>query len=98
MRVFALRAIPIMGWLFLAYGAIAAGRGKPLRHRALRTAWWIDAFLSIVVHTVQIPVAIRRRDELEYSRARTAALTLVFGLTWWKTQPSATSRTTEEIR
>lgn len=88
-----LRAIPVLGWAFLLYGGLRATRGRPLRHPVLRAVWWIDAFLSIVVHTAQIPSAVRRGDRLGHSRIRTALLTLVFGLTWWKTQPTVREET-----
>lgn len=94
MKTLALRSIPIMGWLFLAYGIVAAVRRRPLRHPLARTVWWIDAFLSLVVHTAQIPAALAEADPKKHSRAKTAALTMIFGLTWWKTQPT----TKESIR
>lgn len=100
MRTVLLRAVPVLGWLFLAYGVIRGMRGEPLRHRSLRTLWWIDAFLSVVVHTAQIPAAIRQGDELGHSRLRTALLTFVFGLTWWRTLPqvpTTDSRANQEI-
>ncbi|NLE79166.1 MAG: hypothetical protein GX610_06205 [Rhodococcus sp.] len=93
-----MRAIPLLGWLYLAYGAVRAVGGNPIRHRVLRIVWWIDAFLSIVVHTAQIPSAVREGDKRGHSRARTALLTFVFGLTWWKTQPGHDTRSSEEIR
>lgn len=100
MRTGILRAVPVLGWLFLAYGAIREMRGNPLRHRGLRTIWWIDAFLSVVVHSAQIPAAMRTGDELGHSRPRTALLTFVFGLTWWRTLPqvpTTDSRANQEI-
>ncbi|WP_067857361.1 hypothetical protein [Nocardia shimofusensis] len=84
-KVLALRAIPILGWLYLAVGAVAAWRGRAPRHRLLRAAWWIDAFLSLVVHAAQIPVALRAAEGSGRSALRTAVLTQIFGLTWWRT-------------
>ncbi|MGW0173934.1 hypothetical protein ACWDUM_08810 [Rhodococcus sp. NPDC003322] len=82
-----LRVIPVLGWLYLAYGALGTAAGSPLRHPAARAAWWIDAFLSVVVHAAQIPAALRA-DRGRRSPAATAALTMAFGMTWWKTQPA----------
>ena len=86
MKTLALRTIPILGWIFLAYGALTQLRGHRLRHPLIRAAWWIDAFLSLIVHPAQIPAALRRADG-HRSRPATAALTLIFGMTWWATQP-----------
>lgn len=84
-KVLALRAIPIIGWLYLAAGVVAAARGQAPRNRLLRAAWWIDAFLSVLVHAAQIPVALRAADGSGRSPLRTALLTQIFGLTWWRT-------------
>lgn len=78
-RVWALRAIPLAGWAFLAYGLV-----RPLRSPLLRAAFWIDVSLSVGVHAAQIPAARRAAAPLGYSGARTAAMTLVFGATWWR--------------
>ena len=86
MKTLLLRSVPILGWLFLAYGVVAAVRDRPLRGR-WRAVWWIDAFLSVVVHAAQIPAAVKQAESLGHSPAKTAALTMIFGLTWWKTQP-----------
>ncbi|WP_040796973.1 hypothetical protein [Nocardia higoensis] len=84
-KVLALRAVPIIGWLYLAAGAVAAARGRAPRNRLLRAAWWIDAFLSLLVHAAQIPVALRAARGSGDSALRTALLTQIFGLTWWRT-------------
>lgn len=84
-KVLALRAIPIAGWLYLVAGAVAAWRGRVPRHRLLRATWWIDAFLSVAVHAAQIPVALRAAQGSGHSTLRTALLTQIFGLTWWRT-------------
>ncbi|MEU8897580.1 hypothetical protein [Nocardia sp. NPDC048505] len=86
MRTSALQAVPILGWLYLIAGLIAAARGRAPRSRALRAIWWIDAFLSIVVHAAQIPAALRAAPDRD--PVRTAVLTQVFGLTYWRTQES----------
>ena len=86
MKTIALRTIPILGWIFLAYGALTQLRGHRLRHPLIRAAWWIDAFLALTVHPAPTPAALRRADG-HRSRTATAALTLIFGMTWWTTQP-----------
>ena len=87
MKTLLLRTVPILGWLYLAYGISEAAKDRPLRG-ARQTVWWIDAFLSIVVHAAQIPTAVKQAETLGHSSAKTAALTMIFGLTWWKTQPT----------
>ncbi|WP_067697928.1 hypothetical protein [Nocardia jejuensis] len=86
MKVTAVRAIPILGWLYLAAGLIAALTDRAPANRLLRAIFWIDAFLSIVVHAAQIPSALRASAASGRSPVRTAVLTQIFGLTWWKTQ------------
>lgn len=85
MKTTALRAIPIAGWLYLAAGLIAAAAGHAPENRLLRALWWIDAFLSIVVHAAQIPFAVRAARGCGRSAAEIAVMTQVFGLTWWRT-------------
>ena len=85
MKTVLLRSVPVLGWVYLAYGIVAAVRDRPLT-AGLRALWWIDAFLSIVVHAAQIPAAVKQAESLGRSPAKTAALTMIFGLTWWKTQ------------
>ncbi|MBB5911856.1 hypothetical protein BJY24_000723 [Nocardia transvalensis] len=86
MRTTALRAVPILGWLYLAAGLVVAATDRTPSSRALRALWWIDAFLSVVVHAAQIPVALRASRGSGRSPARTAAMTQIFGLTWWRTR------------
>ncbi|HET6357453.1 fatty acid CoA ligase family protein [Streptomyces sp.] len=78
----ALRTIPLLGWAYLAAWPLL-----PLDHVALTALWWLDAFLSVVVHAVQIPSALRAEQELATGRKpwATAALTMLFGATWWRT-------------
>lgn len=78
--VLALRSIPILGWAFLLLGVL-----RPFRSTTLRAIFWIDAFLSIVVHAAQIPAARRETADRGISAGRTALMTMVFGATWWKT-------------
>jgi acyl-CoA synthetase (AMP-forming)/AMP-acid ligase II len=78
-KALAPRLVPIVGWLYLAYGVIAG-----FAHPLLWALFWLDAFLSVVVHAAQIPLAWRRARLAGHSFARTAALTMLFGATWWK--------------
>ena len=72
-------AIPVAGWIYLVVGALV-----PLPHALLRAFWWIDLFLSVVVHALQIPMAHRVALPLGFSRCRTAGYTMLLGATWWK--------------
>ncbi|WP_280215146.1 hypothetical protein [Nocardia cyriacigeorgica] len=85
MRTTALRAIPIIGWLYLVAGLIAASTRRAPAHRLPRVLWWIDAFLSIVVHAAQIPFALRAARHSGRSTTEIALMTQIFGLTWWRT-------------
>ncbi|MFE9576702.1 hypothetical protein ACFYO1_09995 [Nocardia sp. NPDC006044] len=82
----ALRAIPVLGWLYLAGGVLAVATDRVPRNRLLRAAWWIDAFLSVVVHAAQIRPALRAAEGSGRSPVETAVLTQIFGMTWWRTQ------------
>ncbi|GAB2632124.1 hypothetical protein [Nocardia goodfellowii] len=84
MKPSALQAIPVLGWIYLFGGLLAGVAGRAPRNRALRVLWWIDAFLSIVVHAAQIPAALRTADGRD--PVKTAVLTQIFGLTYWRTQ------------
>ncbi|MET7619804.1 fatty acid CoA ligase family protein [Streptomyces sp. NPDC005408] len=81
----ALRAVPLLGWAYLAAWPLL-----PLDHVALTALWWLDAFLSVVVHAVQIPSALHAEEELGTGRKpwATAALTMLFGATWWRPRSS----------
>jgi acyl-CoA synthetase (AMP-forming)/AMP-acid ligase II len=83
----ALRAVPLLGWTYLAAWPLL-----PWDHVALTALWWVDAFLSVVVHAVQIPSALRTEQELATGRRpwATAALTMLFGATWWRRRGSRT--------
>ena len=85
----ALRTVPLLGWAYLAAWPLL-----PLDHVALTALWWLDAFLSVVVHAVQIPSALRAEQELATGRKpwATAALTMLFGATWWRTRSAARRR------
>ncbi|MDX3763120.1 fatty acid CoA ligase family protein [Streptomyces sp. AK02-04a] len=83
-RTWALRAIPLAGWAYLLYGAL-----RPFDALPLAVVWWIDAFLSVVVHAAQIPPALPRGRAAGRSGVATAALTMLYGATWWRTLPTA---------
>ncbi|QIS21882.1 hypothetical protein [Nocardia terpenica] len=89
MKTTALRAIPILGWLYLVAGLVASAADRTPRHRILRAVWWIDAILSTVVHAAQIPAALRAADRAGRSRREAALMTQIFGLTWTRTQREA---------
>ncbi|MGC4990330.1 hypothetical protein [Nocardia salmonicida] len=78
--VLALRSIPVLGWAFLIVGLL-----RPFRSRLLRVAFWIDVVLSVGVHAAQIPAARKVAAERGISSGRAAAMTMLFGATWWKT-------------
>ncbi|TQK50763.1 acyl-CoA synthetase (AMP-forming)/AMP-acid ligase II [Streptomyces sp. SLBN-118] len=78
----ALRALPLAGWAY-----IGAWPFLPWDHPALTALWWVDFFLSVVAHAAQIPAALDAEQELATGRTprATAALTMIFGATWWRT-------------
>ena len=63
MKTTALRAVPILGWLYLLLGLAAALFGRAPASRTLRVVWWADAVLSTLGHAAQIPIALAA-DEL----------------------------------
>ncbi|MGP3925637.1 fatty acid CoA ligase family protein [Streptomyces sp. 8N616] len=83
-RQAALRAIPLAGWAYLLAGLI-----HPFQSPVLQALWWIDAFLSVVVHAVQIPKALPRGRAAGRGTAATVWLTMLYGATWWRLLPSA---------
>ncbi|MFJ4652650.1 hypothetical protein ACIP5Y_15420 [Nocardia sp. NPDC088792] len=89
MKVTLLRAVPVLGWLYVALGVLAALTDRTPANRLLRAVFWIDVFLSVVVHAAQIPAALRAAKDSGRSPVETAVLTQIFGLTWWKTQEAA---------
>lgn len=78
----ALRAVPLLGWAYVAVWPLL-----PRGHGALTVIWWVAVFLSTVGHAAQIPAALRAEAELAGGRPwrATAALTMLFGATWWRT-------------
>lgn len=85
MKSTALRAVPILGWLYLLAGLAAALLGRAPASRTLRVVWWADAVLSTLGHAAQIPIALAADELASRSRVRTAVMTQIFGLTWWRT-------------
>ncbi|MEU2429569.1 fatty acid CoA ligase family protein [Streptomyces sp. NPDC007861] len=85
----ALRAVPLLGWAYLAVWPLL-----PWDHGALTALWWADAVLSVVVHAAQIPFALRTERELATGRThlRTAALTMLLGAAWWRRRGRAAKR------
>jgi acyl-CoA synthetase (AMP-forming)/AMP-acid ligase II len=73
------KIVPILGWLYLAYGLLV-----PFTHRALIAIWWIDAFLSIAVHGLQLFASLPKGKRAGYGVVHIVASTLLFGATWWK--------------
>ncbi|WP_433205895.1 hypothetical protein ACQP1G_18865 [Nocardia sp. CA-107356] len=98
MKSTVLRAIPVLGWLYLAGGVAAAATDRVPESRVLQGIWWIDAFLSFVVHAAQIPAALRAAEGSGRSRVETAVLTQIFGMTWWRTQPGREHTGVEKMR
>ncbi|MCB5182833.1 fatty acid CoA ligase family protein [Streptomyces antimicrobicus] len=81
----AARIVPLAGWAYLVGGAVwAATVGVP-DVPVLRLLWWADAVLSTAGHAVQIPAALPRGAAAGHGRAATAALTMLYGATWWRT-------------
>ncbi|WP_433678462.1 hypothetical protein [Nocardia sp. CA-119907] len=98
MKATVLRAIPVLGWLYLAGGVAAAATNRIPESPVLRGIWWIDAFLSFVVHAAQIPAALRAAEGSGRSRVQTVVLTQIFGMTWWRTQTGRDHRRAEDTQ
>ncbi len=74
-----LKIIPILGWIY-----IVAGLFIKLPAGFWMTLWWIDLFLSTVVHIAQIPEGIRVGAIHGYTASESAVRTFILGATWWK--------------
>ncbi len=73
------KIVPIVGWLYIALGFavdLPAGFWTYL--------WWIDLFLSVVVHLAQIPEGITVGAFHGYTARESALRTFILGATWWK--------------
>nr|WP_221333779.1 hypothetical protein [Nocardia transvalensis] len=81
----------MLGWLYLLVGLLVAVAGRAPASRVLRTLWWTDLILSTAGHAAQIPMALAADDRAGRSRLETAAMTQIFGLTWWRTLPGEAS-------
>ncbi len=73
-----LQLVPIAGWIFLLVGL-----AWPLASPTLRALWWIDAFFSIVVHGLQVFIALPHARRAGFSDLRAVACTFLLGATWW---------------
>lgn len=73
------KLIPIAGWCYLALGCIL-----DLPPGFWTSIWWIDLFLSTVVHLAQIPQGVRVGAIHGYNAKESALRTFIFGATWWK--------------
>ncbi|MFE6844739.1 fatty acid CoA ligase family protein [Streptomyces sp. NPDC057686] len=80
----AARLVPLAGWAYLLGGAIWAAVADVPDVPLLRWLWWADAFLSVPVHAAQIPLALPRGRAAGHGSAATAALTMLYGATWWR--------------
>lgn len=96
LKVVALRSVPVLGWIGLFAGLPYALGKKQWPNPTTRMMWWTDLTLSVGVHALQVPVALRERHTTGHTRARTAIMTFIFGLTWWKTITPAVVTRAEE--
>lgn len=71
--------IPIFGWIFIFYGM-----AFPIENAYVAAAWYIDIFLSVGVHAMQLFIACPLGKKAGYSTEKTVVYTMVFGATWWK--------------
>ncbi len=75
----ALKLIPIFGWLYILLGLVVT-----LPSGVWMLIWYIDLFLSVVVHGFQILAGIPIGKLHGYSARESALQTFIFGATWWK--------------
>ena len=75
----ALWAVPIFGWLLVLYGVVF-----PFDNPWLRGIWALDVFLSVVVHGVQLAVALPAGRRAGLSAGYTTFMTFLLGATWWR--------------
>lgn len=74
-----LMLIPIFGWLFIFYGLI-----YPIDNLYVKLAWYIDIFLSVGVHALQLFASWPLGKKAGYTPNETFLMTMIFGATWWK--------------
>lgn len=82
LRPSALWLVPLAGWAYLLYGLV-----WPLDNPVLQALFWIDVLLSVVVHGLQIPLALSRARQAGRRTGTTVFLTMLLGATWWKRLP-----------
>ncbi|MEW2417993.1 AMP-binding protein [Streptomyces sp. NPDC046866] len=83
-RARAPRLVPLAGWAYLLGGAVWAATAGVPDSRTLRLLWWTDAALSIAGHAAQLPFALPRARAAGVPRPAAAALTMLYGATWWR--------------
>lgn len=71
-------AIPILGWLYIAWGFV-----WPFRSPVLVSLWWIDLLVSVVGHGLQIPRALPVGRRAGHSGLRVVCSTFLLGATYW---------------
>jgi olefin beta-lactone synthetase len=76
------RLIPVIGWLYLLAGLVFR-----FHQPGLVALLWLDAFLSIVVHGLQVPTGVKRGIRAGVSGRTSALMTFVFGATWYRALP-----------
>ena len=61
---------------FLLFCRVAASFNKWM--------WYIDIFLSVPVHLLQLFIAVPVGKKSGYTKSQSVVLTVLFGATWWK--------------
>jgi len=74
----AVMAVPLIGWLYLAVGAI-----WPFTHSWLLGLWWLVIFLHFVVHPLQIIKGLPVARRVGHGTAYIMTMTTIFGATYW---------------
>jgi len=74
-----LMLIPVFGWLFILYGLVI-----PIDNLYIKWMWYIDIFLSVPVHLLQLFIAVPVGKKSGYTKSQSIVLTILFGATWWK--------------
>jgi acyl-CoA synthetase (AMP-forming)/AMP-acid ligase II len=71
-------AVPVAGWVLVVWGFVAPLPG------VWRALWAVALFFSVVVHGLQLVVALPIGRRAARSTAATVLLTLLLGAAWWK--------------
>ncbi len=79
--------IPIGGWIYILWGIIF-----PFQIKILQILWYIDIFLSCIVHPLQLITAIPAGKKAGIGTIKNAVLTVIFGATWWRPVKEYTDR------